>query len=63
MEEDVLNPIETGCPREGDASSSEVGVDGWVMEHPFRSKVEGEWSEELEEWGSRKWGNICNINK
>jgi hypothetical protein len=37
----ALGPVKAQCPSVGECQSGEVGVGGWVGEHPHRSRGRG----------------------
>ena len=37
----VLGPVKSQCPSVGEFEAREVGVGGWVGEHPHRSRGRG----------------------
>lgn len=53
---ETLGPMETCCSREGGFWKGEMGVGGWVAEHPLRGKVEGGCSNQQR--GDRKGDKI-----
>jgi hypothetical protein len=38
---EALNPVKAQCPSVGECQGGEVGVGGWVREHPHRSRGDG----------------------
>ena len=40
---DALGPGKAHCPSVGECKVREAGVRGWVGEHPYRSRVRGNW--------------------
>jgi hypothetical protein len=53
MRGEALGPVKAQCPSVGECQGREVGVDGWVGEHPHRSRggdrefLEGKLGKEL----------------
>ena len=41
MEREALGPVKAQCLSVGECQGGEAGVDGWVGEHPHRSKGRG----------------------
>jgi hypothetical protein len=39
---ETLGPVKIQCPIVGECQVGEVGVSGWVREHPHRSKERGD---------------------
>jgi hypothetical protein len=40
---EVLGPVKAQCPSVGECQGREVGVGGWVEEHPHRSRGRRGW--------------------
>jgi len=58
MVRDAFDPLKAKCSSVGKCQCREKGVDGWVGEHPHRSRAKENGILVTRIWETREWDNI-----